>query len=60
MNANRFPNPFIPQAVFSVEEGPQRCVPRVLAAPSRYIQGDRTLDHLGDIFQWCQATMLHC
>jgi glycerol dehydrogenase len=37
----------MPQAVFSVEEGENLSVPRVLIAPHRYIQGDRILDHLG-------------
>ncbi|UCE62581.1 MAG: glycerol dehydrogenase [Nitrospirota bacterium] len=42
-----FPIPYLPQAVFSVQGGPQPNVPRALIAPSRYIQGDRILDHLG-------------
>ena len=34
-------------AIFSVEEGDGRSVPRVLVAPSRYIQGEGALAHLG-------------
>jgi glycerol dehydrogenase len=41
------PKPYLPHAVFSVEEGPQRSVPQVLIAPPRYLQGDGTLKHLG-------------
>ena len=47
MSEKLFPTPYIPQTVFSVEEGAHVCVPRALIAPNRYIQGDRTLDHLG-------------
>jgi len=39
--------PYAPSTIFACEQGQQRCVPRVLIAPSRYIQGDGTLDHLG-------------
>jgi glycerol dehydrogenase-like iron-containing ADH family enzyme len=39
--------PYFPQVVFSVQNGPYTSVPRALIAPSRYIQGDRILDHLG-------------
>ncbi len=41
------PIPYIPQAVFSPEEGEHAGVPRVLIAPQRYVQGDGILDHLG-------------
>lgn len=41
------PAPYSPAEVFSCEHGPRPCVPRVLIAPSRYIQGEGTLDHLG-------------
>ena len=41
------PTPYTPRAVFSVEEGENASVPRVLIAPNRYIQGDGILDHLG-------------
>ena len=41
------PTPYIPQAVFSTEEGEDASVPRVLIAPQRYVQGDGILDHLG-------------
>jgi glycerol dehydrogenase len=41
------PTPYRPHAIFAVEDGPQRSVPRVLLAPHRYIQGDRILNHLG-------------
>ncbi len=41
------PIPYIPQAVFSTEEGGDASVPRVLIAPQRYVQGDGILDHLG-------------
>jgi len=41
------PTPYLPKAVFSVQDGPHTSVPRALIAPSRYIQGDRILDHLG-------------
>jgi glycerol dehydrogenase len=37
----------MPHAIFSVEDGAHRSVPRVLIAPSRYVQGDGILDHLG-------------
>ncbi len=40
-------SPYIPQAVFSTEEGEEARVPRVLIAPQRYVQGDGILDHLG-------------
>jgi glycerol dehydrogenase len=39
--------PYMPESVFSREDGEHRCVPRVLIAPSRYIQGSGILDHLG-------------
>src|SRR5262245_3250582 len=39
--------PYVPPAIFAVEDGPHRRVPRVLIAPPRYIQGDRILEHLG-------------
>nr|VFJ47678.1 MAG: glycerol dehydrogenase [Candidatus Kentron sp. FM]VFJ63440.1 MAG: glycerol dehydrogenase [Candidatus Kentron sp. FM]VFK14440.1 MAG: glycerol dehydrogenase [Candidatus Kentron sp. FM] len=39
--------PYMPQPVFSVEEGAHPSIPRVLISPSRYIQGDGVLDHLG-------------
>lgn len=39
--------PYAPGAVFSVEEGDHRNVPRVVIAPSRYIQGEGVLAHLG-------------
>lgn len=41
------PAPYAPGAVFSVEEGDGRNVPRVLIAPARYIQGEGVLEHLG-------------
>ena len=41
------PIPYMPHAIFAVEDGTHRSVPRVLIAPSRYIQGDRILEHLG-------------
>ena len=41
------PNPYHPPAIFSVEDGPHPSVPRALISPSRYIQGDRVLNHLG-------------
>nr|VFJ59323.1 MAG: glycerol 2-dehydrogenase (NAD+) [Candidatus Kentron sp. FW]VFJ63510.1 MAG: glycerol 2-dehydrogenase (NAD+) [Candidatus Kentron sp. FW] len=39
--------PYMPQPVFSVDEGASRSIPRVLISPYRYIQGDGVLDHLG-------------
>lgn len=39
--------PYAPQSVFSHEDGDHRCVPQVLIAPARYVQGSGTLEHLG-------------
>lgn len=39
--------PYMPHAVFSVEGGEDRSVPRVMIAPPRYIQGPNILKHLG-------------
>lgn len=39
--------PYAPKTVFSVEEGANKSVPRVLIAPNRYIQGDGIIDHIG-------------
>ena len=39
--------PYLPQTVFSDQNEAHPSVPRVLIAPSRYIQGDGVLDHLG-------------
>jgi len=41
------PVPYSPADVFSCEHGADRCVPRVLIAPARYVQGEGTLDHIG-------------
>ena len=38
---------YLPQRVFSVEDADRPSVPRVLIGPSKYIQGEGTLDHLG-------------
>ena len=40
-------NPYLPSTVFSDQKEPHSKVPRALIAPSRYIQGEGTLDHLG-------------
>ncbi len=40
-------NPYLPPDVFSNLDGPHPSVPRALIAPSRYIQGDGILEHLG-------------
>jgi glycerol dehydrogenase len=47
-----FPSPYLPQAIFAVEESEASthhpcCVPRAMIAPSRYIQGKNVLDHIG-------------
>ncbi len=39
--------PYLPPVVFSTPNAPNSNDPRVLIAPSRYIQGDGILDHLG-------------
>jgi glycerol dehydrogenase len=39
--------PYRPHAIFAVEDGPHRRVPRVLITPHRSLQGDRILAHLG-------------
>jgi glycerol dehydrogenase len=39
--------PYFPQPIFGGNESDPRKVPRVLIAPSRYIQGPGSLDHLG-------------
>lgn len=39
--------PYLPPNVFAGKNGSQPNVPRALIAPSRYIQGDGILDHLG-------------
>ena len=39
--------PYTPHNIFSLEEGPNPSVPRVMIGPARYIQGDGILGHLG-------------
>jgi len=39
--------PYTPQSVFAHDDGDHHCVPQVLIAPSRYVQGSGTLEHLG-------------
>lgn len=39
--------PFLPDPIFADGAGKQGALPQVLAAPSRYIQGDGVLDQLG-------------
>lgn len=39
--------PFLPHAVFAVEDSDPPSVPRVLIGPQRYIQAPGALDHLG-------------
>ena len=39
--------PYFPDPIFSVEDGPTPSVPRVLIAPGRYVQGPGVLAHLG-------------
>ena len=41
------PTPYMPQAIFSIEDGEHRSVPQVLIAPPRYIQGESILEDLG-------------
>lgn len=41
------PTSYMPQAIFSIEDGEHHSVPRVLIAPPRYIQGKSILEHLG-------------
>ena len=38
---------YVPEKMFGIKTGPNETIPRAMISPTRYIQGDGVLDHLG-------------